>query len=73
MYQQKQNIMKEIIKLDTSYNPKTKLRSYVIYKYMGPSIIGAMWDILHKGTREEMITIFNSEKYAEYKKINELN
>lgn len=50
---------------------RTRTRvDYVIQRFDGHSSIGPMWGHLESGTKEEMEASFNSEKYADCKKIN---
>lgn len=63
--------VEKVIRL--SYQDHSGKRTYMIYKFDGMSFIGSMWSIAHSGTLAEMEEIFNSDQYADYKKIKDKN
>jgi hypothetical protein len=60
----------KIIKL--TFTGKPTERVYIIRQQDGQSSIGAMWSEVERGTKEQMLASFNSEKYADCKKYSEL-
>jgi hypothetical protein len=46
--------------------------NYIIYKFVKMTTIGAMWDIVEKGTLEEMRASWESSKYNNFNKTIEI-